>query len=76
VRQLQASGAAFDLYLVDSRNDDARIRRWAARAGIDPAKVRARTITLNHDAGRWLALGLPGELPAVARQVDGTWQRQ
>ncbi len=76
VRQMQAAGQAFDLYMVGSRQDDARIRQWATRAGIDPAKVRARTITLNHDAGRWLSLGLPGDLPAVVREVNGQWQRQ
>ncbi|QNM96723.1 TIGR03759 family integrating conjugative element protein [Chitinimonas koreensis] len=76
VRQLQATGTAFDLYLVGSRQDDAQIRQWAAHAGVDPAKVRARAITLNHDAGRWLSLGLPGELPAVVREVNGQWQRQ
>ncbi|MBO7795428.1 TIGR03759 family integrating conjugative element protein [Burkholderia pseudomallei] len=65
VRQLQTSGAAFDVYMVGSRGDDARIRAWAQRVGIDPAKVRARTITLNHDAGRWLMLGGQGTLPAV-----------
>ncbi|KVC94935.1 hypothetical protein WI77_10635 [Burkholderia ubonensis] len=65
VRQLQTSGAAFDIYMVGSRGDDARIRAWAQRIGIDPAKVRARTITLNHDAGRWLMLGGQGTLPAV-----------
>jgi integrating conjugative element protein (TIGR03759 family) len=76
VQQLQAAGTAFDLYMVGSRQDDARIRQWATQAGIDPAKVRARAITLNHDAGRWLSLGLPGELPAVVREVNGQWQRQ
>lgn len=76
VRQLQAAGTAFDVYMVGSRQDDARIRQWATRAGIDPARVRARTITLNHDAGRWLSLGVPGELPAVVREVSGEWQRQ
>jgi len=76
VRQLQAAGTAFDLYMVGSRQDDARIRQWAVQAGIDPARVRGRTITLNHDAGRWLSLGLPGELPAVVREVNGQWQRQ
>lgn len=65
-----------DLYMVGSRQDDARIRQWATQAGIDPARVRARTITLNHDAGRWLSLGLPGDLPAVVREVNGQWQRQ
>ena len=76
VQQLQAAGTAFDLYMVGSRQDDARIRQWATQAGIDPARVRARTITLNHDAGRWLSLGLPGDLPAVVREVNGQWQRQ
>jgi integrating conjugative element protein (TIGR03759 family) len=76
VRQLQAAGAAFDLYMVGSRQDDTRIRQWAAKAGIDSAKVRARTITLNHDAGRWLSFGMQGELPAVVREVNGQWQRQ
>jgi integrating conjugative element protein (TIGR03759 family) len=75
VRQLQASGSSFDVYLVGSRGDDARIRQWAATAGIDPAKVRARTITLDHDSGRWMTLGLGGDLPALVRQVDGEWQR-
>jgi integrating conjugative element protein (TIGR03759 family) len=65
VRQLQAAGAAFDIYMVGSRGDDARIRAWARRVGVDPTKVRARTITLNHDAGRWLMLGGQGTLPAV-----------
>ncbi|HEY9100211.1 MAG TPA: TIGR03759 family integrating conjugative element protein [Thiobacillus sp.] len=76
VRQLQAAGTAFDLYMVGSRQDDTRIRQWAAQVGIDPAKVRARTITLNHDAGRWLSIGVQGELPAVVREVDGQWRRQ
>lgn len=65
VRQLQSSGAAFDIYVVGSHGDDVRIRAWAQRVGLDPAKVRARTITLNHDAGRWLMLGGQGTLPAV-----------
>lgn len=76
VKQLQATGTAFDLYMVGSRQEDARIRQWATRVGIDPAKVRARTITLNHDAGRWLSIGVQGELPAVVREVDGQWRRQ
>jgi integrating conjugative element protein (TIGR03759 family) len=76
VQKLQASGAAFDLYLVDSQSDDARLRSWARQARIDPAKVRARAITLNHDAGRWQALGLSGDLPAIVREVNGQWRRQ
>ena len=76
VRQLQRSGQSFDLYMVGSRQDDAVLRRWATETGIEPARVQARTVTLNHDTGRWLSMGLPGELPAVVRQVNGTWQRQ
>jgi integrating conjugative element protein (TIGR03759 family) len=76
VKELQASGRAFDLYIVGSEQDDTRIRQWAARVGIDPAKVRDRAITLNHDGGRWLSIGGHGELPAVVREVDGRWQRE
>lgn len=76
VQQLQASGTEFDLYMVGSRQDDARIRDWAKRARIDPSRVLNGSITLNHDAGRWLSLGLQGDLPAVVRQVGDQWQRQ
>lgn len=76
VRQLQQAGTAFDLYMVDSGQDDAQIRRWATRVGIEPQKVFSRAITLNHDGGRWQALGLGGELPAVLKEVQGQWQRQ
>lgn len=76
VQRFQASGAEFDVYVVGSRADDARIREWARRTRIDPATVRAGRITLNHDGGRWLSLGLQGELPAVVRQIGGQWQRQ
>ncbi|MBS0159848.1 MAG: TIGR03759 family integrating conjugative element protein [Nitrospira sp.] len=76
VQRLQTSGANFDLYMVGSRQDDVRIRDWAKRVQIDPARVRSGSITLNHDSGRWLSLGLPGDLPAVVREVNGQWQRQ
>jgi integrating conjugative element protein (TIGR03759 family) len=76
VKQLQAAGTVFDLYMVGSRQSDSHIRQWATRVNIDPAKVRSRTITLNHDNGRWLSLGLPGDLPAVVNEVNGQWQRR
>jgi integrating conjugative element protein (TIGR03759 family) len=76
VRALQSAGRAFDLYFVDGKPDDARLRQWAKKAGIDAKKVRARAITLNHDGGRWKALGLSGDLPAVVREVNGQWRRQ
>ena len=75
VRQLQSEGATVDLYLVGSRQEDARIRQWATRVGIDPDKVRERAITLNHDGGRWLSIGVQGDLPAVVREVNGQWLR-
>lgn len=76
VKQLQTAGTAFDLYMVDSHNDDILIRTWAKRVNIDPAKVRSHLITLNHDTGHWSSVGIPGELPAVVRKVNGQWQRQ
>lgn len=76
IQQLQTSNSPFDLYLVDSRQDDNRIRQWALNAGVDPNKVQDRRITLNHDNGRWQSLGLAGDLPAVVHRVDGQWVRQ
>lgn len=76
VKQLQTAQTPFDLYFVGSQNDDERIRRWAILAGIEPSNVRSRLITLNHDKGRWLRLGLGGDLPASVAQVGGQWQRK
>lgn len=74
-RQLQASGTAFDLYLVDSQNDDQLLRDWARQAGIEPARVQRRQITLNHDQGLWQRLGQDAQLPASFQQREGRWQR-
>lgn len=76
VKDLQTQKQPFDLYFVGSQGDDETIRRWAILAGIEPTSVRNRQITLNHDAGRWLGLGVGGDLPAVVREVNGQWQRQ
>lgn len=76
VKALQTQKQPFDIYMVGSQNDDERIRNWAIVSGIDPANVRTRLITLNHDGGRWLGLSLGGELPAVVREVNGQWLRQ
>lgn len=76
VKDLEGAGEAFDLYMVGTRGDDARIRTWAMRVKIDPAKVRAGMITLNHDGGRWFSLGLAGSLPAVLHSVNGQWLRE
>lgn len=74
-RQLQASGSAFDLYLVDSHNDDQLLRDWARQVGIEPARVQRRQITLNHDQGLWQRLGQDAQLPASFQQREGRWQR-
>lgn len=74
-QRLQRMGAAFDLYLVDSQGEDQRLHNWARRAGIEPARVQRRQITLNHDRGHWLSLGAQGPLPARYQQVNGQWQR-
>ncbi|MFJ5299210.1 TIGR03759 family integrating conjugative element protein [Pseudomonas sp. NPDC088368] len=76
IHRLQEQKQGFDIYMVGSQGDDARIRAWAVQAGVDPTSVQKRQITLNHDAGRWLSLGLGGELPAVVREVNGQWLRQ
>lgn len=76
IQKLQVEGQAFDLYMVGSEAEDSRIRTWARQSGIQPDKVRAGHITLNHDSGRWQALGLSGGLPAIVREVNGSWQRQ
>lgn len=75
VQTLQAQGRAFDIYMV-GLEDDPQLRAWAARVRLDPAKVRAGAITLNHDAGRWLSIGDEGRLPAVLADVNGQWQRE
>ena len=74
-QQWLLAGARLDVYLVGSQGDDARLRQWAHSAGITPAQVNSGQITLNHDRGRWFALGATRPLPALFQQVDGKWQR-
>ena len=74
-QRLQSQDAEFDLYLVGSQDEDGRIRAWARQAGIDPARVQRRQITLNHDQGQWSGLGVHGPLPALFQQVQGQWRR-
>ena len=63
VKRLLNSGAAMDIWVLDSNGDDDRIRSWAAQVGIPPAKVRAGTVTLNHGG----SLNVDSsELPRVA----------
>ncbi|MBJ2232586.1 TIGR03759 family integrating conjugative element protein [Pseudomonas simiae] len=74
-QRLQSRDVAFDIYLVGSQGEDERVRSWARQAGIDPARVQRRQITLNHDRGHWFSLGAPGPLPATFEQVNEQWQR-
>lgn len=76
VKQLQASGAAFDLYLVADEHSDKRLRQWVQKVGIKPARIREGSISINHDNGRWLSISAEGALPAVMLQVNGKWLRQ
>lgn len=48
VKRLLSSGAAMDIWVVDSNGDDGRIRDWAIDLGIPPNLVRGGHITLNH----------------------------
>lgn len=75
VRQWLSTGAHLDIYLVGSQGDDARIRQWARKVGITPVQVNSGQVTLNHDRGRWFALGASRPLPARFQQVEGKWQR-
>ncbi|MNR17152.1 hypothetical protein D3C85_1337960 [compost metagenome] len=74
-QQWLRAGARLDVYLVGSQGDDANLRNWAHGAGITPAQVSSGQVTLNHDRGRWFALGATRPLPARFQQVDGKWQR-
>ncbi|MDN8600296.1 TIGR03759 family integrating conjugative element protein [Citrobacter sp. S2-9] len=69
---LLASGHPLDIYLVDSRNDDSRLRRLALARKIDAGRVQRHDITLNHDGGRWLQYG-QGKMPAVLAKQGDAW---
>ena len=75
LQQWLKAGARLDVYLVGSQGNDARLRQWAKGAGITAAQVSGGQITLNHDRGRWFALGASRPLPARYQEVDGKWQR-
>ncbi|PSS58907.1 TIGR03759 family integrating conjugative element protein [Pseudomonas sp. BBP2017] len=74
-QQWLRAGAHLDVYLVGSQGNDGRLRQWAHDVGITPAHVNNGQVTLNHDRGRWFALGASRPLPARFQQVDGKWQR-
>lgn len=75
IRQWLSTGTHLDVYLVGSQGDDARIQQWARKMGITSGQVGSGQVTLNHDRGRWFALGASRPLPARFHQVEGKWQR-
>lgn len=62
-----------DIYVVDSKKDDNKIRDWALANHIDVEKVKARQITLNHDLNLSWAKYANGKMPA-AFGIDGEGQ--
>ncbi len=62
----QRPDVGLDVYVLDTAGDDARVRTWAQSHGIDPDLVKARRITLNHDAGALKKLSGRGVVPYAA----------
>ncbi|POA87679.1 TIGR03759 family integrating conjugative element protein [Pseudomonas sp. FW305-E2] len=75
LQQWLQAGARLDVYLVGSQGNDTRLRQWAQGAGITASQFSGGQVTLNHDRGRWFALGASRPLPARYQQVDRKWQR-
>lgn len=84
VKILQKKNTPFDIYMLNDGGSDDALRAWAISSGIEAAKVRQKTITLNHDEGRWEAmLGASGTpisasdtFPVALRKTGGKWVRQ
>lgn len=77
IKELHKANANFDIYMVDSNNDDNVIRQWATRSGINPKKVLNKSITLNHGANLWKKIGKETDkLPITYLQVNGQLVRQ
>ncbi|MCH9699335.1 MAG: TIGR03759 family integrating conjugative element protein [Gammaproteobacteria bacterium] len=56
--QILKAGATLDVYFVTTQpgKDDQLITHWAQTAGIKPADVKARRITLNHESGELMQM--------------------
>ncbi|WP_185265982.1 TIGR03759 family integrating conjugative element protein [Halopseudomonas xiamenensis] len=48
VRDMVSDGRAVNVWVVDSDNDDGKIRRWATGLGIPVERVTSGSVTLNH----------------------------
>lgn len=72
VKDLDKTNASFDIYMIDSNNDDNAIRKWATKLGINSKKVLSKTITLNHGSKLWKTVGNDSmPLPATFQEVNG-----
>ena len=62
--------SGIDIYLLGlAPGDDAAVRAWASTHRIDPAWVRIRRVTLNHDAGALEKLTRgEGQIPFLMRR--------
>ncbi|MBS3048835.1 TIGR03759 family integrating conjugative element protein [Enterobacter mori] len=73
VQKLINDDRPLDIWLVNSRHDDASLQRWALHQHIDMRKVERGQITLNHDSGRWQRLS-GGKLPLLLEQQGEKWR--
>lgn len=71
----RTANGALDIYVIGEATDDA-IRTWAQSHRIDPAAVRDRRLTLNHDRGELVRLaGVAATVPALVRLRNGAAAR-
>ncbi len=73
VASLLASQRPLDIYLVGSEGKDEAVRAWAKKLAIPVERVKAKTLTLNHDRGQWIRFG-QGRMPVVLQQGEKGWQ--
>jgi integrating conjugative element protein (TIGR03759 family) len=73
VASLLATQRPLDIYLVGSDGKDEAVRAWARKLAIPVERVKAKTLTLNHDRGQWLKFG-QGRMPVVLQQGEKGWQ--
>nr|WP_257014178.1 TIGR03759 family integrating conjugative element protein [Serratia fonticola] len=73
VASLLATQRPLDIYLVGSDGKDEAVRAWARKLAIPVERVKAKTLTLNHDRGQWFKFG-QGRMPVVLQQGESGWQ--
>lgn len=73
IASLLATQRPLDIYLVGSDGKDEAVRAWARKLAIPVDRVKAKTLTLNHDRGQWFKFG-QGRMPVVLQQGDNGWQ--